>query len=173
MKAVRIHTPGGPEVLRLEELPTPVPGHAQVLVRVAAAGVNFIDIYQRSGQYKVALPFALGRDGAGTIEALGPGVNDLQEGQMVAWAGIQGSYATHVLAPADQLVPVPEGVEPGIAAASMVQGLTAHYLTHSTYPIQAGTSCVIHAAAGGVGQLFCQIARMRGASLIIGTASTA
>ena len=172
MQVVRIHEQGGPDVLRVEELPTPEPGQGQVLVRVAAAGVNFIDIYHRSGQYKVGLPFTLGREGAGIVEAVGPGVSDLREGQAVAWAGVQGSYASHVVAPAAELVPVPEGVDPRDAAAAMLQGMTAHYLTHSTFPLQSGTSCVIHAAAGGVGQLFCQMARMRGASPIIGTAST-
>jgi NADPH2:quinone reductase len=172
MQVVRIHEQGGPEVLRLEEVPTPEPGDGQVRVRVAAAGVNFIDIYHRSGQYKVALPFVLGREGAGTVEDVGSGVSDLQPGQHVAWAGVQGSYATHVIAPASELVPVPDGVHLRDAAAAMLQGMTAHYLTHSTFPLQTGSSCLIHAAAGGVGQLFCQMARMRGASPIIGTAST-
>jgi NADPH2:quinone reductase len=172
MQVVRIHEQGGPEVMRVEEVPTPDPGPGQVRVRVAAAGVNFIDIYHRSGQYKVGLPFVLGREGAGAVEAVGSGVSDLREGQTVAWAGVQGSHATHLIAPAAEVVPVPDGVAARDAAAVMLQGMTAHYLTHSTYPLQAGTSCVIHAAAGGVGQLFCQMARMRGASPIIGTTST-
>jgi NADPH2:quinone reductase len=172
MQVVRIHDQGGPEVMRVEEVPTPEPGPGQVRVRVAAAGVNFIDIYHRSGQYKVGLPFVLGREGAGTVEAVGSGVSELREGQTVAWAGVPGSYATHVIAPAAELVPVPDGVQARGAAAAMLQGMTAHYLTHSTFPLQSGTSCVIHAAAGGVGQLFCQMARMRGAAPIIGTVST-
>jgi NADPH:quinone reductase len=169
MQVVRIHEQGGPDVMRLEELPTPEPGPGQARVRVAAAGVNFVDIYQRTGQYKVALPFALGGEGAGTVEALGPGVSELSIGQAVAWTGVPGSYATYVLADASRLVPVPEGIELREAGAVMLQGMTAHYLTHSTYRLEPGRSCLIHAAAGGVGQLFCQMARMRGASPIIGT----
>jgi NADPH:quinone reductase len=172
MQVVRIHEPGGPEVLLVDELPTPEAGPGQALVRVAAAGVNFIDIYHRSGQYRVQLPFALGREGAGTVEAVGAGVTDLSVGQHVAWAGVGGSYADHILAPAAELVPVPHGMDLRQAAAAMLQGMTAHYLSHSTYPLQRGSSCLIHAAAGGVGQLFCQMARMRGASPIIGTTST-
>jgi NADPH2:quinone reductase len=172
MKVVRIHEQGGPDVLRVDEVPTPEPGQGQVRVRVASAGVNFIDIYHRSGQYKVPLPFGLGREGAGTVEAVGEGVSDLKEGQMVAWAGAQGSYGTHVVGAAADMVPVPDGVPARDAAAAMLQGMTAHYLTHSTYSLKPGTSCVIHAAAGGVGQLFCQMAKMCGASPIIGTAST-
>ena len=158
--------------MQVEELPNPEPGPGMVRVRVAAAGVNFIDIYHRSGQYRVQLPFALGREGAGLVEAVGPGVSDISEGQPVAWAGVGGAYATHVLAPAAELVPVPHGFDLREAAAVMLQGMTAHYLTHSTFPLQAGQSCVIHAAAGGVGQLFCQMAKMRGAAQVIGTAGS-
>jgi NADPH2:quinone reductase len=172
MQAVRVHEYGGPEAMRLEEVPTPEPGPGQVRVRVAAAGVNFIDIYQRSGQYRVPLPFPLGGEGAGTVEVVGPDVSDLRPGEQVAWAGVGGSYATHVLAAADQLVPVPAGVSLQDAAAAMLQGMTAHYLTHSTYRLGPDHTCLIHAAAGGVGQLFLQMARMRGARLIIGTAGT-
>jgi len=172
MQAIRIHQYGGPQVLELEHLATPEPGPGQARVQVEAAGVNFIDIYHRSGQYQVRLPFALGREGAGTIEALGEGVANLRVGQGVAWAGVQGSYATHVIAPAADLVPLPDGFDLEQAGAVMLQGMTAHYLTHSTYPLQANSSCVIHAAAGGVGQLFCQMARMRGARQIIGTAGS-
>jgi NADPH:quinone reductase len=158
--------------LKLEDMPTPEPGPGQARVHVAAAGVNFIDIYQRSGQYKVQLPFALGSEGAGTIEAIGPEVTGLSIGQPVAWAGVPGSYASHVLAAAQRLVPVPDGVDLKEAAALMLQGMTAHYLTHSTFTLQPGSSCLIHAAAGGVGQLFCQMAKLRGAAPIIGTVST-
>ena len=173
MQVVRISEYGGPEAMRLEEAPTPEPGPGQVCVRVAAAGVNFIDIYQRSGQYRVPLPFALGGEGAGTVEAVGADVADLRPGQRVAWAaGVQGSYATHALAPADRLVPVPDGLELQDAAAALLQGMTAHYLVHSTYRLGPDHSCLIHAAAGGVGQLFCQMARIRGAGLVIGTAGT-
>jgi NADPH:quinone reductase len=169
MQVVRIHQQGGPEVMQVEELPTPEAGPGQVRVRVAAAGVNFIDIYHRSGQYKVPLPFAVGREGAGIVEAVGPGVTGLNPGDQVAWAGVGGSYATHVLATPDELVPVPSGFDLRAAAAVMLQGMTAHYLTHSTFPLQAGQSCLIHAAAGGVGQLFCQMAKMRSVALLIGT----
>jgi NADPH2:quinone reductase len=172
MQAVRVHEYGGPEALRLEELPTPEPGPGQIRVRIAAVGVNFVEIYQRSGQYQVPLPFPLGSEGAGTVEVLGEGVTTLRVGQGVAWAGVPGSYATHVIAPQDRVVPVPDGFDLRDAAALMLQGMTAHYLTHSTYPLGPEHSCLIHAAAGGVGQLFCQMARLRGARLIIGTAGT-
>src|SRR5919201_6544993 len=172
MQVVRIHQTGGPEVMRLEEAPTPQPGHGQVRVRLAAAGVNFIDIYHRSGQYQIKLPFDLGREGAGTVEAVGPGVGEVKVGDRVAWAASGGSYATHVLVQAAETVPVPDSVRLEDAAAAMLQGMTAHYLSHSTYPLKQGDSCLIHAAAGGVGQLLCQMARMRGASPIIGTTST-
>lgn len=174
MQVVRIQQQGGPEVLRLEELPTPDPGEGQIRVRVAAAGVNFIDIYHRSGQYKVPLPFAVGREGAGTVDAVGAGVADLKEGDHVAWGGtVGGSYATHVIARPQDVCPVPSGVDLRVAAAAMLQGMTAHYLTHSTFELQPEHRCLIHAAAGGVGQLFSQMARMRGVSLIIGTAGSA
>jgi NADPH2:quinone reductase len=172
MQGVRVHEYGGPEVMRLDELPTPTPGTGQVLVKVAAAGVNFIDIYHRSGQYQVPLPFALGQEGAGTVEAFGDDVREFRAGQSVAWASVGGSYATHALIPAAKLVPVPAGMSLQDAAAAMLQGMTAHYLTHSTYPLQSSTRCLIHAAAGGVGQLFCQIARLRGPALVIGTADS-
>jgi NADPH2:quinone reductase len=159
--------------MRVEEVPTPEPGQGQVRVRVTAAGVNFIDIYHRSGQYKVPLPFDLGREGAGTVDAVGPGVTELRVGDGVAWGGtVAGSYATHVLARPADVVPVPAGTDLRLAAAAMLQGMTAHYLTHSTYPLGPEHRCLIHAAAGGVGQLFCQMARMRGAPLIIGTAGS-
>jgi NADPH2:quinone reductase len=159
--------------MQVEELPTPEPGPGQVRVRVAAAGVNFIDIYHRSGQYRVPLPFVLGREGAGTVDALGEGVTQLKVGDDVAWGGtVGGSYATHVIARPGDVVPVPRGVDLELAAAAMLQGTTAHYLTHSTFPLESKHQCVIHAAAGGVGQLFCQMARMRGVALIIGTTGT-
>jgi NADPH2:quinone reductase len=172
MHVVRIHQQGGPEVMRVEELPTPEPGAGQVRVKVAAAGVNFIDIYHRSGQYKVPLPFGLGREGAGAVESVGEGVSNLKVGDGVAWAGAAASYATHVLARPEELVPVPAGTDLQLAAAVMLQGMTAHYLTHSTFPLGPDHQCLIHAAAGGVGQLFCQMAKMRGARLVIGTAGS-
>lgn len=166
MQIVSAEGPGGPEVLTLQEAPTPEPGPGQVLVRVAAAGVNFIDVYQRKGQYKVPLPLRLGLEGAGRVEALGPGVVGLAPGDRVAWASVSGSYATHVVAPADQLVPVPEGVDAEAAAALMLQGMTAHYLCRSTYPLRAGETCLVYAAAGGVGLLLCQMAKRLGARAV-------
>jgi NADPH2:quinone reductase len=171
MRAVRVHEYGGPELMKVEELPTPEPGPGQVLVQIAASGVNFIDIYHRTGLYKVPLPYALGIEGAGTVQAVGPDVADVRVGDAVAWKDQAGSYATHVVVPATALVPVPEGVSLRDAAAIVLQGLTAHYLTHSTYPIAAGETCLIHAAAGGVGLLLCQMAKMRGAR-VIGTVSS-
>ena len=166
MQVVRIHEQGGPEVMRLEEVPTPEPGPGQVRVKTEASGVNFLDIYHRSGQYKVQLPFNLGQEGAGTVEAVGPDVSLVKVGDRVAWHGIGGSYATHTIAPADRLVPLPDGVSFEQGAASMLQGMTAHYLVHSTYPIKDGETCLIHAAAGGVGLLLVQMAKMRGARVI-------
>ncbi len=171
MKVVRVHEYGGPDVLRIDELPTPEPGPGQVRVRVEAAGVNFIDIYQRSGLYKNPLPLALGLEGAGTVQALGPGITELQVGDRVAWASVPGSFGTDVLAPADRLVPVPERVSARDAAAVMLQGMTAYYLTHATFPLKPGDTCLVHAAAGGVGLLLCQMAKQCGAR-VIGTTST-
>jgi NADPH2:quinone reductase len=142
-----------------------------VLVRVDAAGVNFIDIYQRSGQYKTALPIPLGLEGAGVVEAVGPGVEQINPGDRVAWARGPGSYATHVAIAVEQLILIPNGLETLTVAASMLQGMTAHYLARSTYPLYPGDTCLIHAAAGGVGLLLCQMARRSGAR-VIGTVST-
>jgi NADPH2:quinone reductase len=171
MKAIRIHEYGGPETMRLEELPDPQapPGH--VLVRCEAAGVNFIDTYQRSGLYKVPLPFTVGMEGAGVVVAVGPEVGGLAEGARVAWAGVAGSYATHVLVPAEKAVPVPDGVSTRDAAAAMLQGLTAHYLAHSTWPLRKDEACLIHAGAGGVGLLLTQMAK-RARAHAITTVST-
>jgi|SRR5579859_6017109 len=171
MRAIRLHQTGGPDVLRVEELPTPKPGPGEVLVRIEAAGVNFIEVYERSGGYPRELPYALGSEGAGVVEALGQGVGGLKPGDRVAWSGAQGSYATHVVAPARVLVPVPEAVPLRVAAAAMVQGMTAHYLIHATYPLKAGESCLVHAAAGGVGLLLVQMAKRLGAR-VFGTTST-
>jgi len=172
MHAIRAATFGGPEVMRLEELATPSPAAGEALVRVEASGINFIDIYQRMGQYKIPLPARLGLEGAGLVEAVGAGVASVKVGDHVAWVSLPGSYATHAALPADRLVPVPAGISSKIAAATMLQGLTAHYLATSTYPLQSGQTCLIHAAAGGVGQLFIQIAKKRGAK-VIGTAGNA
>jgi NADPH2:quinone reductase len=169
MKAIRVEAPGGPEVMKWVELPTPQPGAGQALVRVEAAGVNFIDIYQRSGLYKLPLPFTPGLEGAGVVEAVGPSVSEVKAGDRVAWAGAIGSYATHQIIPAARLVPVPARLDAKTAAAAMLQGMTAHYLTTDTYPLRPGHACLIHAAAGGTGQLFCQLARRAGAQ-VIGTA---
>ena len=171
MKAIRVASFGGPEVLRLEDVPTPAPGPGQVLVKVEAAGLNFIDVYHRTGLYPNPLPFTPGPEGAGTVAALGPGVSGFRPGDRVAWASGLGSYAEQVLVPAAQLVPVPSGVDTRTAAALMLQGMTAHYLSESTYPLKAGDTCLIHAAAGGVGLLLVQMAKQRGAR-VFGTVST-
>ena len=171
MHAIRIRQFGGPEAMGLEELPTPKPGDGQVLVRIEAAGVNFIDVYQRTGLYKNPLPYGLGLEGAGVVEAVGGGVTTVRVGDRVAWTGIPGSYATHNVVPADKLVTLPAGVDARAGASAMLQGMTAHYLAHSTYPLKAGDTCVVHAAAGGVGLLLCQMANRAGAR-VIGTVST-
>ena len=169
-RVVRLHKTGGPEVMQLDEVQLPPPGAGQALVRIEAAGVNFIDIYHRTGHYQLPLPLAMGVEGAGVVEQVGPGVSELRTGQRVAWVSVNGTYATHAIVPADRLVPVPEGVSGKVAAAVMLQGMTAHYLTHDTYPLKRGEWCVIHAAAGGVGLLFCQIAGKRIGARVIGTA---
>jgi NADPH2:quinone reductase len=171
MKAIRIHSTGGPDALRLDEVPRPSPGPGQVLVQVAAAGVNYIDTYHRAGLYALPLPATLGQEGAGTVAAAGPGVSGFQAGDRVAWTGVQGSYAELVVAPADRLVPVPPALSLEPAAAAMLQGMTAHYLACTTYPLRPGDTCLVHAAAGGVGLALVQIAKLRGAR-VIGTVST-
>jgi NADPH2:quinone reductase len=171
MKAIRIHAPGGADAMRLDDVPVPTPGPDQALVRVEAAGVNYIDIYHRTGLYKVPLPYTLGQEGAGTVEAVGSGVTTVRPGDRVAWTSVPGSYAERVLVPAERLVSVPDGVTLRQAAAVMLQGLTAEYLVTSTFPLKRGDSCVVHAAAGGVGLLLCQMARRLGAR-VIGTVST-
>jgi len=168
--AIRVHQPGGAESMRVEELPTPAPGPGEALVRIEACGVNFIDVYQRSGQYKVPLPARLGLEGAGFVEGVGAGVAAVKPGDRVAWANLPGSYATHAALSADRLVPVPAGLDARTAAAVMLQGMTAHYLATSTFPLRPGHTCLVHAAAGGVGLLLCQIASRAGAR-VIGTAS--
>ncbi len=172
MKAVRVHAVGGPEVLRLEEVDRPAPGPGQVLVKIAGAGVNFVDIYQRNGLYPVERPFTLGQEAAGTVTGIGPGVREVKVGDRVAYAGVLGAYAEFAAVPADRLVPLPNEVSPKQGAALMLQGMTAHYLACTTYPLKPGDTCLVHAAAGGVGLLLCQIAKLRGAR-VIGTVSTA
>ncbi len=171
MNAVRVHQSGGPEVLKFEELPTPAPGPAAALVRIEAVGVNFVDIYQREGLYKMPLPFTSGSEAAGVIESVGREVADLRPGDRVADTGVLGAYATYAVVQAARLVKLPAGIEAKTAAAAMLQGITAHYLTHSTYPLGPGDTALLHAAAGGVGLLLTQMAKMRGAK-IIGTVST-
>src|SRR5919204_1173871 len=171
MQVVRVHEHGGPDAMKVEELPTPEPGPGEARGKVEAAGVNFVDIYQRSGLYRGPLPLALGKEGAGTVEAVGPNLTEVHIGDRVAWNDVQGSYATHVLARSDRLVALPDGIGSQEAAAAMLQGLTAHYLSHSTYLLKPGDTCLVHAAAGGVGLLLCQMAKMRDAR-VIGTVST-
>jgi NADPH:quinone reductase len=172
MKAIQIQTIGGPEVLEVVELPIPVPGPGQVLIRVETVGLNFIEIYFRKGQYKAALPLIPGSEAAGTVEELGPGVQGFSAGELVASTAVIGSYAEYALVPAAQLVKVPEGLCPEKAAAAMLQGMTAHYLAYSTYPLKAGETALIHAGAGGVGLLLTQMAKRIGAHVIT-TVSTA
>ena len=171
MKAVRVHTPGGPEALRYEDVaePTAKPGHA--VVKVDAAGLNYIDVYYRSGLYKAELPMTLGMEAGGTVTAVGPNVTQVKVGDKVAYTGVPGSYAEYALVPADRLVVLPAGLSTKHGAAAMLQGMTAHYLACSTWPLRSGEACLVHAAAGGVGLLLCQIAKMRGAR-VIGTVST-
>ncbi|MEX1178278.1 MAG: quinone oxidoreductase [Nitriliruptor sp.] len=171
MRAVRVSEPGGPGAMQLEEVPDPSPGAGQVLVRVAAAGVNFIDTYQRSGAYPMETPFVLGLEGAGEIVAVGEGVDDAAVGRTVAWAGALGSYADLVVADAEAVVPVPDGVPAEAAAALMLQGMTAHYLSHSTFAVGRDDTALVYAAAGGVGRLLTQLAVRRGAR-VIGLTST-
>jgi NADPH2:quinone reductase len=171
MKAVRIHEFGGPEVMQYEEMPTPTPGTGQVLVKLAASGLNFIDVYQRTGLYPNDLPYELGLEGSGTVAAVGAEVSGLREGDSVAYTGVPGSYAEYVLAPADRLVRMPDGLDVKVGAAAMLQGMTAHYLAYTTYPLKAGDTCLIHAAAGGVGLILVQMAKQCG-TRVIGTVST-
>jgi NADPH:quinone reductase len=166
VKAIRAHEHGGPEMLRYEDVPDPAPTPGHALVSVDAAGVNFVDTYQRSGAYKFPLPAILGQEGAGTVEAVGPDVTAIKRGDRVAWTSIPGSYAEAVAAPADKLVVLPSGVTTTQGAAVMLQGMTAHYLASSTYPLKAGDTCLVHAGAGGVGLLLTQIAKLRGARVI-------
>jgi NADPH2:quinone reductase len=171
MRAIRVHEPGGPEALSLDELPLAEPGPGEVRVAVAAAGVNFIDIYQREGLYPLSLPFTAGSEAAGTVDAMGAGVEGLSVGDLVAYSGVMGAYAERAIVAADRLVRVPDGVDVMQAAALMLQGMTAHYLAIDTFPLAAGHTALVHAAAGGVGLLLTQIAKRRGAT-VIGTVST-
>lgn len=166
MKAIRVQSTGGPEVLRLEEVPTPEPGPGQLLLRVEAAGVNFIDVYQRKGLYRLPLPFTPGREAAGVVERVGAGVTTLKPGDRAVSETVAGGYAEFTVVAAERAVPLPDGLDTRVAAAVMLQGLTAHYLAFSTYPLRPGDTCLVHAAAGGVGLLLCQIASRLGARVI-------
>jgi NADPH2:quinone reductase len=171
MRAIRVHGYGGPEVLTWEEQATPSPEAGQALVRLEAVGVNYIDIYHRTGFYKNPLPFTLGLEGAGVVEGVGAGVSEVRVGDRVAYQGVQGSYATHALVPAARLVVLPAGLDARTGAAAMLQGMTAHYLVHATYPLKPGETALLHAAAGGVGLLLIQMAKRRG-TRVLGTVST-
>ena len=171
MKAIQIREHGGPERLELCDIDAPTPGDGEALVTLGAAGVNFIDTYQREGLYKVTLPFVPGMEGAGEVLEVGPNVNEVAVGDRVAYAMTPGSYAEQTVVPAAKLVRIPEGVSTELAAAVMLQGMTAHYLSHSTYGLKEGDACLVHAAAGGVGLLLVQMAKERGA-YVFGTVST-
>jgi NADPH2:quinone reductase len=171
VKAIRVHATGGPEVLRLEEVPKPSPEPGQALVRIEAVGLNFVEIYQRTGLYKLGHPFIPGSEASGTVVEIGPTVTAVTGGQRVASINFAGAYAEYAVAPAERLVVLPDGVSTRLAAAVMLQGMTAHYLTHSTFPLSRDDTCLVHAAAGGTGLLLCQLARRLGAR-VIGTVST-
>ncbi|MDV2479705.1 MAG: quinone oxidoreductase [bacterium] len=171
MRAIRVHEYGGPEVFKLEEVTLPEPGGGEALVTVEAAGVNFIDVYHRTGLYPGALPFTPGMEAAGVVEAVGPGVYEVEVGDRVAYAMERGSYAERAVVPAWKLVRLPESLDAEAGAAAMLQGMTAHYLTRSTYPLAGGETALVHAAAGGVGLLLVQMAARIGAT-VIGTVST-
>ncbi len=171
MRAIRVESHGGPEVLKLAGLPEPVPAPGELLVRVEAAGLNFIDVYHRTGLYPNPLPFTPGLEGAGVVAGVGQGVSAFGEGDRVAWTRVLGSYAESAIVPQDQAVLIPPEVATRDAAAVMLQGLTAHYLSSSTYPLESGDTCLVHAAAGGVGLLLVQMAKEAGAR-VFGTVST-
>jgi len=166
MQAIRVRAVGGPEVLEVADVPPPVPGAGEVLVRVTAAGVNFIDIYHRTGRYPLALPFTPGQEGAGSVGEVGSGVSEFRPGDRVGWAGVAGGYAQYAVMPSDRLVALPDGVTDQQAAAALLQGMTAHYLAHDTCPIAAGDTVLIHAGAGGTGLLLTQMAKRLGARVI-------
>ena len=171
MKAIQVKQVGGPEAMEVVELPVPQPKANEALVKLAASGVNFIDVYVREGRYKAALPFVLGQEGAGVVTAAGGEVKSFKVGDRVAWTGPLGSYAEYAAVPEDRLVPIPQSVSDQQAAAAMLQGMTAHYLSHDTYPLKKGETALVHAAAGGVGLLLVQMAHNIGAR-VIATVST-
>ena len=171
MKAIRVHAAGGPEALTLDDIPAPSPKAGEALVKVDAAGLNYIDVYFRTGMYKAELPLTLGMEAGGTVTAVGANVSEVKVGDKVAYTGVAGAYAEQAVVPSSKLVVLPSGVSTKQGAAAMLQGMTAHYLACSTYPLKKGDTCLVHAAAGGVGLLLCQIAKLRGAR-VIGTVST-
>lgn len=171
MKAIQVKRVGGPEAMELVDLPVPQPKPNEAVLKISAVGVNFIDVYHREGRYKAQVPFVLGQEGAGVVSAIGSEVNSVKVGESVAWVGLLGSYAQYASVPADRLVPIPQGVSDQQAAAVMLQGMTAHYLSHDTYPLKKGETALVHAAAGGVGLLLAQMAHNIGAR-VIGTVST-
>jgi NADPH2:quinone reductase len=171
MKAIQVKQVGGPEAMEVVELPVPQPKANEAVVKLAASGVNFIDVYFREGRYKAPLPFVLGQEGAGVVTAAGAEVKSFKVGDRVAWSGLLGSYAEYAAVPADRLVPIPQGVTDQQAAGAMLQGMTAHYLSHDTYPLKRGETALVHAAAGGVGLLLVQMAHNIGAR-VIATVST-
>jgi len=171
MKAIRVHTHGGPEALRYEEIPIVTPGPTDVVMKTEAIGVNYVDVYHRSGLYRTPVPFTPGVEAAGVVHAAGAEVKEFRAGDRVAYAGGPGAYAEYVVIPAARAVKLPNGIDARTAAAVMLQGMTAHYLSHSTFPLKPGDTALVHAAAGGVGLLLVQMAKMRGAR-VIGTVST-
>jgi NADPH2:quinone reductase len=171
VKAIRVHETGGPEVLRLDELPNPAPGPSELLIDIQAIGVNFIEIYRREGLYPGPRPFTLGAEAAGVVRAVGANVSDFKPGDRVVSQGVKGAYADCAVVPAEYAVRIPDDVSTKQAAAVWLQGLTAHYLTTSVFPLNRSSKALLHAAAGGVGLLLCQMAKKRGA-FVIGTAST-
>ncbi len=171
MRAVRVERNGGPEVLTVREIDPPKPEPGEVVIDIAASGVNFADVYQRTGLYQVPLPFTLGQEGAGTVSAVGADVRGVAVGDRVGWTSVNGSYAEQAAVPADKVVPLPDAVDPETAAAALLQGMTAQYLVRSTYPVRPGDDVLVHAAAGGVGLLLTQIVKHLGGR-VIGTAST-
>jgi len=171
MKAIRVHQCGGPEVLKYEEVPLPEPGAGEARVKLEAIGLNFIDTYQRSGIYPLKLPFSPGMEGAGVVDAIGEKVTEVKKGARVAYAMVPGSYAEYVVVPSSRLVQLPQNLDTRSAAAVLLQGMTAHFLTQTTFPLKKGVTALVHAAAGGVGQLLIQIAKRSGAT-VFGTVST-
>lgn len=171
MKAIQVKQPGGPEAMKFVDLPVPQAKANEAVVKLTASGINFIDVYFREGRYKTPTPFVVGQEGAGTVTSVGADVKSVKIGDRVAWTGLQGAYAEYAAVPADRLVPIPEGVSDQQAAAAMLQGMTAQYLTHDTYPLKRGETALVHAAAGGVGLLLVQMAHNIGAR-VIATVST-